>query len=665
MLYDGGALGTPSSGTATNLSGTAAGLTAGAATALAANPAACGANLFVTDTAANGDLTCTAIADAAVPNTITIDLAATATALATPRTIAGVSFDGTANIAIPSTGLSDSGDLVRETTANTYGAFAQDMSLASLKVPSSITRPATCAVGEVYFDTDATSGQRFYGCETTNNWVLQGDGGGGGGITSLEGQTGATQTFTDDTNVTIVSGADAHVITWAGLLAGARGGTNNGFMDFTGPATSLKTFTLPNASATILTTNALVTGAQGGTNNGFTEFTGPATTLKTFTLPNASATILTDNADVTVAQGGTGVGTLTGLVVGAGTSNMTAITSSTVGQIPRVTGADTFAFGALDLADADAVTGILDDANGGTSNGFFTVSGPATTSKTFTFPNASATVLTDNALVTVAQGGTNLSAGTSGGILGYTGTGTLASSALLASGAVVIGGGAGATPTTSTGNYTVTKFTSGVPSAATVGTDYGTPDAITKTFTNTTIDAAATGNSLTLIDRKYFTAAGCNGSTATGAFDLPTSSAATATCIGTTTTTGFLVFADGSTQVATAHMRLPDDWVSTSFGIKLTYSGSVSSTSTMDWRVSTACVADDADPTSPSYNATSTNSAAGPTTTPQIKTSTFTPAVTNCAAGEMMYIKFEKVTGDTYTGSGYLQAAEVSYTITQ
>jgi hypothetical protein len=39
--------------------------------------------------------------------------AATATALATARTIAGVSFDGTANIAIPSSGLSDSADIVR------------------------------------------------------------------------------------------------------------------------------------------------------------------------------------------------------------------------------------------------------------------------------------------------------------------------------------------------------------------------------------------------------------------------------------------------------------------------------------------------------------------------------------------------------------------------
>lgn len=52
------------------------------------------------------------------------------------------------------------------------------------------------------------------------------------------------------------------------------------------------------------------------------------------------------------------------------------------------------------------VTGILPTANGGTANAFFTVSGPATSAKTFTFPNASATVLTTNAAVTVSQGGT-------------------------------------------------------------------------------------------------------------------------------------------------------------------------------------------------------------------------------------------------------------------
>ena len=53
--------------------------------------------------------------------------------------------------------------------------------------------------------------------------------------------------------------------------------------------------------------------------------------------------------------------------------------------------------------------------------------------------------------VPVADGGTGLSSGTSGGILGYTAAGTLASSVALTANAIVIGGGAGATPTPMTG----------------------------------------------------------------------------------------------------------------------------------------------------------------------------------------------------------------------
>lgn len=50
-------------------------------------------------------------------------------------------------------------------------------------------------------------------------------------------------------------------------------------------------------------------------------------------------------------------------------------------------------------------------------------------------------------LLAVAYGGTGLSSGTSGGILGYTGAGTLASSVELPANRLVLGGGAGATPT--------------------------------------------------------------------------------------------------------------------------------------------------------------------------------------------------------------------------
>lgn len=60
------------------------------------------------------------------------------------------------------------------------------------------------------------------------------------------------------------------------IIASTYGGTGNGFTKFTGPTTSEKTFTLPDASATVLTDNAVVTGAQGGT--------GVANTGKTITL---------------------------------------------------------------------------------------------------------------------------------------------------------------------------------------------------------------------------------------------------------------------------------------------------------------------------------------------------------------------------------------------
>jgi hypothetical protein len=63
----------------------------------------------------------------------------------------------------------------------------------------------------------------------------------------------------------------------------------------------------------------------------------------------------------------------------------------------------------------------------------------------------------------VANGGTNLSSGTSGGVLAYTATGVLASSGALAQNNVVVGGGAGAAPSSTnllaisaavtTGNY--------------------------------------------------------------------------------------------------------------------------------------------------------------------------------------------------------------------
>jgi hypothetical protein len=67
----------------------------------------------------------------------------------------------------------------------------------------------------------------------------------------------------------------------------------------------------------------------------------------------------------------------------------------------------------------------------------------------------------DAGTIGVARGGTNLASGTDGGILGFTATGTLASSALLTANALVLGGGAGATPSTPVGLGTTTTLLHG------------------------------------------------------------------------------------------------------------------------------------------------------------------------------------------------------------
>jgi len=90
---------------------------------------------------------------------------------------------------------------------------------------------------------------------------------------------------------------------------------------------------------------------------------------------------------------------------------------------------------------------------------FLSVAGsPITTSGTL------AITLSGTALP-VANGGTGLTAGTSGGVLAYTASGTLASSAALTANALVIGGGAGVAPSTTTTGTGVLTFL-GTPSSA-------------------------------------------------------------------------------------------------------------------------------------------------------------------------------------------------------
>ncbi len=97
-------------------------------------------------------------------------------------------------------------------------------------------------------------------------------------ITSLNGLTAATQTFANDTNVTITSATSTHTLGWSGTLSGTRGGTgvNNGSntitiagnLAFTGAFNTTfaqqitGTFTLPPVAGTIAASAVALTSGR-------------------------------------------------------------------------------------------------------------------------------------------------------------------------------------------------------------------------------------------------------------------------------------------------------------------------------------------------------------------------------------------------------------------
>jgi hypothetical protein len=120
--------------------------------------------------------------------------------------------------------------------------------------------------------------------------------------------------------------------------------------------------------------------------------------------------------------------------------------------------------------------------NGITLTGTVTSSGSLTLGGTLSGVSLSTQV---TGTLPVANGGTGLTSGTSGGVLYYSATGTLASSAVFAANALVIGGGAGVAPstiTTGTGVVTALGVNTGSAGAFVVnGGALGTPSSGTVT----------------------------------------------------------------------------------------------------------------------------------------------------------------------------------------
>lgn len=162
-------------------------------------------------------------------------------------------------------------------------------------------------------------------------------------VTTANGVSGSVATATSTPAITLALGSITPTsVAASGLVTGSNlSGTNTGDQTTVagnaGTATALQTARAiygNNFDGTAALTQ-VIASTYGGTGNGFSKLSGPTTSEKTFTLPNASATILTTNDLVTVAQGGTGLGTLTAnnIILGNGTSTPQFVAPGTSGNL--------------------------------------------------------------------------------------------------------------------------------------------------------------------------------------------------------------------------------------------------------------------------------------------------------------------------------------------
>lgn len=413
-----------------------------------------------------------------------------------------------------------------------------------------------------------------------------------------------------------------------------------------------KLVTHSNAAATAYT---LPSAAGAGFDSGWyvdVENRGAGTvtiTPTTSTVDGAASLALTTNQGVRLFSDGTNYFTQRGIggggggsgTINAGATNAIPkyIASTTIDDSLAADDATTFTYsGTGGISSTNAATGVLSlkDTN---QTHFLNISpgSDLTLDRAFTITTGDAartlsmsgniTTAADfitsgaNSLTLTTTAATNVTLPTAGTLATLAGTETLT------------------TKTLALGSNTVTGTTAQFNTANTDG-DFATL-AGTETLTNKTIDVEATGNVVTTVIKVWLAAAGCNNTTASSFWDLPTATPAVAACVtGTNIQKGVLQFADTTGGFSAQNtFQLPADFTG-AIDAKLIWRTSAT-TGNVKWSVSTIATAVDATETDdPAFNTASTVTTAVPGTTLRLQNSSITAiTITGVAANELLHLR--------------------------
>lgn len=559
-----------------------------------------------------------------------------------------------------------------------------DLTSKTVIIPNGTTLPATCVVGQEFMDTDATSGQRFYLCQSTNTWILQGDGGGGGGSSSVgsanaiqasngsgafldSGCTGASGAMSCPNGFTS-SGVGAGIVTLKeGTVVGA--GTNVGEHNIGIDSTDSLLKSRENGGALVTyysTANLPSALASNPANCGSGQF--PLGVDASGAAENCTAlpTSITGTANEVAASASTGAITLS-------LPSTVNLAGKTV-RIPSGTTLPATCTVADEFMDTDATLGqqfylctstntwtLQGDGGGGggiTSLASQTGAGQTITrgvgiggssaanDHSFTFD------ATELGALTWSAGGSaslvwdfNLSAGDPQVTFGN-GVVNVTSGNLQKGGNNVITAGSGeisaitskATPTTSDLLLIEDAAASNAKKQITLNGALAANDARTKTFTNTTLDSEGTGNAITIPQYWDLDLVAVSGGTATHVWnDDPLSTACTPLAvIGTNRTTGYCTFPDVDGDYGRQITRyLPPGWTG-SFDAVVWWK--TTGTGNARFQVATKCYDSDAADDGSFNTASIVTAAAGTSGRPNRVTLTGI-TTTGCAANQLMRVR--------------------------